>query len=127
MKWLKTHLPDAEFGVVDDVVGHGKLSLVLRRVDRLDLPDDAAPVLQNAPVLRGDVRQYRHHKWVSGFRLSQPHHALEGVVLSSQECHICPVGKAGSLGQTSCTGEIKTHYFLQPKKTRIFGMKMREN
>ena len=102
MKWLQTHLPDAEFGVVDDVVGHGELGLVLRRVHRLDLPDDAALVLQNAAVLRLDVRQYHHHKWVCGFHLSQPlgqpHHALHVVAVTGQESHICPAGNAGSLG-----------------------------
>lgn len=36
-----TYLPDTELGVVDDIIGHGELSLVLRRVNRFDLADYA--------------------------------------------------------------------------------------
>lgn len=38
---LITYLPNAQLGVVDDVIRHRELGLIFRRLDRGDLPDDA--------------------------------------------------------------------------------------
>ena len=50
-KKVHIYLPDTKLGVVDDVVGHGKFSLVLRRVNVLDLTDNAALRFQDPTVL----------------------------------------------------------------------------
>nr|ACR36593.1 unknown [Zea mays] len=90
-------LPDAELGVVDDVVRHGELRLVLRRVHGLDLADDAALRDEDAAVGLGHVGQHRHHQGVGradlAQALGQPHHALPVVAVARKERHVRPRGR----------------------------------
>ncbi|KAL0927373.1 hypothetical protein M5K25_001537 [Dendrobium thyrsiflorum] len=92
--FTKTYIPDSKFGVVNDVVRHGELSLVLRRVDRLDLTNEAALQLQFPAMARRDIGQHRHYQWVSRSYLSQtlrkPHHTLNIVTVSGKESHESP-------------------------------------
>ena len=50
------YLPNAQLGVVDDIIGHGKLGLVLRWVHRLNLFNNAALRDENLPVLFRNIR-----------------------------------------------------------------------
>ena len=88
------YLPDAELGVVDDVVRHGELRLVLRRVHGLDLADDAALRDEDAAVGLRHVGQHGHHQRVrrAGLAqaLGQAHHALPVVPVAGQERHVRP-------------------------------------
>lgn len=56
----ETYLPNTELGIVDDVIGHGELSLVLGRVNGFDLSDYAILRFKNAAVVFGDVGQDRN-------------------------------------------------------------------
>ena len=49
------YLPNTKFGVVDDVVGHGKLGLVLRWINRFDLTNNATLRLQDPTVFLGYI------------------------------------------------------------------------
>ncbi|URE27680.1 hypothetical protein MUK42_36790 [Musa troglodytarum] len=86
---------DAQLGVVDDIVGHGKLHLVLRWVNGFDLPDDAALGLKQLTMQFRHIGQHRHHQGVASLHLSealhQPHHSLHVVAIPRQECHISPL------------------------------------
>jgi hypothetical protein len=88
------YLPDAELGVVDDVVRHGELRLVLRRVHGLDLAEDAALRDEDAAVGLRHVGQKGHHQGIGradlAQALGQAHHALPVVAVARQERHVRP-------------------------------------
>ena len=91
--WLQ-YLPDAELGIVDDIVRHGELRLVLRRVHGLNLADDAALRDEDATVGLRHVGQHGHHQRVGradlAEALGQAHHALPVVPVARQERHVRP-------------------------------------
>lgn len=95
------YLPDAKFGVVDDIVSHGELRLVLWRINRLDLSNNAALRFKNLAVLLRHVGQHGDDKRV--FRLSLPqalgqaHHAFHVVSIACQEGHVRHLGSGQSL------------------------------
>ena len=117
---INTNLPDAKFGVVDNVVGHGKLSLVFRRMNRLDLPDYTALVHQYAAVLLRDVRQNCNHQRVGSFNLPQPfgqaNPTLHIVTVPCQKCNVGTARYTSSLNKTTrdwcTTNGIRSHFFL---------------
>ena len=89
------YLPNTKFGVVNDIISHGKLSLILWSVHRLNLLNYTSLGLKNFAMLLWNIRQNCYHKWVQGLclsqTLSQTRHSLHIVPIPCQEGHISPV------------------------------------
>jgi len=88
------YLPNAKFRVINDVISHGKLGLVLRRVNGFNLSDNTALRHQDPTVLLGHIGQHRHHQGVGrpGLpeTLGQPDDSLDVVSISGKKRHVGP-------------------------------------
>lgn len=99
-----THLPNAKLRVVDHIVRHGEVGLVLGRVDRFNLADDAALRLEDLPVLHWHVREDCHHEGERRFRppepLRQAGHALHVVTVPGEEGDVGILRRISQLGNS---------------------------
>lgn len=59
--YKERYLPDTELGVVDDVISHGELGLVVRRINGFNLADYAALRAEDVTVLFRYVGQNCHN------------------------------------------------------------------